>query len=84
MLMRKTVSVSKSVESIVGGHGGGDAGIVKEMYEYMTGNYNGYRAADIDISVKNHLIGFAAEKSRNFDTVESVDEFFKVYNMKNN
>lgn len=80
---KKKISVSETVESIVGGHGGGDAGIVREMYEYMTGNYNGYRAANIDISVKNHLIGFAAEKGRNSDTVESIDAFFESYGIKN-
>lgn len=83
-MQRKTVNVAETVESIVGGHGGGDVGIIREMYEYMTDSYNGYRAANIDVSVKNHLIGFAAEKSRNFDTVESIDKFFNEYGIKNN
>ena len=65
------------------GHGGGDQGMIKEMYDYFSGNYNGFCAADIDISVKNHLIGFAAEKARRSGTVESVDEFFSQYSMVN-
>jgi hypothetical protein len=41
----------------------------------MSGEYNGYCAADIDTSVKNHIIGFAAERARNNDTVENVAKF---------
>ena len=70
--------------SLLGGHGGGDAGMISELYDYFGDNYNGYCAADINISVKNHLIGFAAEKSRREDTVESVDKFFNDYNLVNN
>ena len=70
-------------ESILGGHGGGDAGLILELYDYLGGNYNGYCAADINISIKNHLIGFAAEKSRREDTVESIDKFFNDYNIDN-
>ena len=75
------IPVTATDESILGGHGGGDFGIVKELYDYLDGNYTGYCAADINISVKNHLIGFAAEKARHNGTVESVDEFFKEYGM---
>ncbi len=39
--------------------------------------------ADIEISVKNHLIDFAAEKARKSGTDESVDEFLKEYGMIN-
>ncbi len=39
--------------------------------------------ADIEISVKNHLIGFAAERTRKAGVVESVDEFLKEYGMIN-
>lgn len=77
---RKTqmVPVVKTEESITGGHGGGDYGIVEELYDYMSGNYTGYCAANIDTSVKNHIIGFAAEKARHCDTVENVAEFSKA------
>ncbi len=71
-------------DSILSGHGGGDSGIVTELYEYLNDNYNGYCAADIDISVKNHLIGFAAEKSRHNGTVEDIDKFFEDYGIVNN
>lgn len=70
-------------ESITSGHGGGDKGIIAEMYDYFAGDYKGFRAADIEISVKNHLIGFAAEKARLNDTVESVDKFFEEHGFIN-
>lgn len=73
------VEVEKTEESIAGGHGGGDAGIIDELYDYMSGNYTGYCAADIETSVKNHLIGFAAEKARHNDTVEYVAKFSEEY-----
>ena len=75
--------LSKEEESIVGGHGGGDAGLVRELYDYFSDNYTGYCAADIHISVKNHLIGFAAEESRREDTVVNIDRFFAQYGLQN-
>ena len=70
-------------EDILSGHGGGDAGLVCELYEYLSGDYKGYCAADIHTSVKNHLIGFAAERSRRNDTVESLDAYFREYGFEN-
>lgn len=68
-------SVAETEESIDGGHGGGDKGIVKELYEYLGGQYTGDRAADIHVSVSNHLIGFAAEKARHQDAVVTLEEY---------
>ncbi len=79
----KKVESSGISDSILSGHGGGDSGIVSELYDYLTGDYKGYCAADIDISVKNHLIGFAAEKSRHNGSVEDIDAFFEGYGIKN-
>ena len=77
------ISVISSEESILGGHGGGDAGLISELYDYFSDNYTGYCAADINVSVKNHLIGFAAEKSRREDTVENIDKYFATYGVDN-
>ena len=77
------VKVSSLDEGIMSGHGGGDQGIISELYDYLSGNYAGYRAADIEISVKNHLIGFAAERSRHNNTVEDIAAFFKAFGMTN-
>ncbi|MBR2616570.1 MAG: Gfo/Idh/MocA family oxidoreductase [Clostridia bacterium] len=70
-----TFPVSETQESIDGGHGGGDRGIIRELYQYMSGHYEGNRAADIHVSVSNHLIGFAAEKARRSSTVVSTQDF---------
>ena len=71
------VPVTTVDEHITGGHGGGDEGIIREMYDYFCGNYNGFRAADIQISVRNHMIGFAAEHARHTGTVVQVDEYLR-------
>jgi hypothetical protein len=78
---KKTVHVPvlEVDETINGGHGGGDEGIVREMYDYFSGEYTGFRAADIDISVKNHIIGFAAETARHTHTVMDVQKVLQEY-----
>ena len=81
---RHKVRVQAKGRIAVDGHGGGDSGMIAEMYDYFSGDYKGVCAADIDISVKNHLIGFAAEKARKNGTVERIDEFFKEYGVENN
>lgn len=78
-----TINVPKVEESILGGHGGGDAGIVLDLYEYLSGTYTGNSIADIQTSVNNHMIGFAAEQARHTDTVVNMDQFFEEYKMKN-
>ena len=78
-----TVPVLETEEEITGGHGGGDEGIIRELYDYMSGSYTGFRAADIQISVKNHLIGFAAEQARHTKSVVSIDEIMESYGFIN-
>jgi len=73
------ISVEKTEESIAGGHGGGDHGIVVELYDYLNNNYTGFCAADIETSVKNHLIGFAADQARKEDSVINVVQFSEEY-----
>ena len=80
----KKYPVSKTEESIAGGHGGGDNGIVAELYDYLGDNYTGYCAADIEISVKNHMIGFAAEQARHNNTVEDIKEYCDKLGFKYN
>ena len=70
-------------ESILGGHGGGDAGIISDLYEYLFGTYKGDSVADIRTSVNNHLVGFAAEKARHTDAVVNIDSFFGSYGFDN-
>ena len=64
-------------------HGGGDLGILLELYDYLSGNYTGYCAADIVRSVKNHMLVFAAEKARLNNTVESIDAYMAEFGLTN-
>ncbi len=75
--------VQETEESIAGGHGGGDQGIINDLYEYFNGTYTGCSVADIGVSVANHLIGFGAEVARHSDTVVSLDEFFAEQGYEN-
>ena len=71
-----TVPVEEATsESIAGGHGGGDAGISADMYNFLAGNEIELGASEIGISVYNHLIGYAAEEARHTDTVVDLDKF---------
>jgi hypothetical protein len=78
-----TVSVEETEESILGGHGGGDGGIIRDFYEYLNGTYTGSSIAEIQTSVSNHLLTFAAEEARHTDTVVSVDDYFVRNNFEN-
>lgn len=50
-------------DSIVGGHGGGDTGIIGALYGMLCGTPSP-DLSTLDISVENHKIAFAAELSR--------------------
>ncbi len=69
-----------ATDGILGGHGGGDAGIVVALYDYMTGNYTGNAVPTIEESCYNHLITFAAEHARLTGTVVDIDEY--INNLK--
>ena len=66
-------------ETLMGGHGGGDQGIVNVLYDYLANGYDGDLLSEIGISVENHLTVFAAEESRLNGTVVDVREFSKRY-----
>lgn len=77
------IPVVSSDESINGGHGGGDHGIVVDMYDYLCGTYTGKSVADISISASNHLIAYAAERSRHTDCVIMLDDYFEEFGLCN-
>ena len=62
-------------DAILDGHGGGDGGIVRVLYKYLTEDYNGDMLSEIGISVQNHMIAFAAETSRKENRVVKMSEF---------
>ena len=66
-------------ETINGGHGGGDGGIVRSFVQFVAGEYEGKSITNIDTSIESHLIAFAAEESRLNGTVIDVKEFRKRF-----
>ncbi len=78
---RKTTSVYKAEkdfdQSIAGGHGGGDMGIMVDLYDYIINNNPSNSISDISVSCMSHLIAFAAEKSRVSGEVVDMKEFTK-------
>ena len=61
-------------DSILSGHGGGDAGIIKALKDLIEGIPN-KSICDIAESCDNHMIAFAAEESRVMGTIVDMDEF---------
>ena len=73
---KKTIEIPVAAQDgITNGHGGGDEGIINSLYDYLIGEYKGFSISDIRTSVNNHLIVFAAEKSRKEGTVVDLEEF---------
>ena len=66
-------------QSIAGGHGGGDLGIMEDLYEYIINNNPSTSISDISVSAMSHLICFAAEKSRIKGTVVDMQEYIKKF-----
>ena len=65
--------------TLVGGHGGGDSGIVNSLYEYIANDVEDVCLSEIGISVKNHLATFAAEEARLNGTVMDIKEYENKY-----
>lgn len=66
-------------DGIAAGHGGGDDGIIHTLYEYISGSYTGDSVPTIGQSLYNHMLVFAAEKSRETNTVVDVEKFIASY-----
>lgn len=61
--------------TIVSGHGGGDSGLMADLFEYFGKDNRSKSICDVRRSYRNHLIGFAAEEARLNGTVVDLDEF---------
>ena len=65
-------------ETIAGGHGGGDTGIIHDLYKLLGEGITTRSVSDIRTSVTNHLTVFAAEESRcNGGHLVDVDEYLR-------
>ena len=73
------IDYSNVGDSITGGHGGGDAGIVDDLYKYVMEDYKSDDLSEINISAKNHMLVFAAEEARLNSTVVEVDKYMNKY-----
>jgi len=72
---KEVVIAEKAVDdTIVGGHGGGDQGIIAAFYDLLDGKISN-SIGDISESVSNHMIAFAAERSRLEGRVVEMSEF---------
>ncbi len=86
---RKTNTIDLKSEEFVSfydklaGHGGGDMGIVKSLYKYLTGEIDKKNLSEIGVSVENHLLSFAAEKARVEERIIKMDEYKKELGLNN-
>ena len=62
-------------ESITGGHGGGDGGIVYAFYDLLTGDLSSKSICSVSVACDNHMLAFAAEESRLTGKVIDVPEY---------
>ncbi len=63
--------------SIAGGHGGGDVGIMQDLYEYIANDNPSESISDISASCMSHLICFAAEEARKKNVTIDMNEYIK-------
>ena len=62
-------------ESILGGHGGGDARLIKALIELIAEGNTSVSYCSAMTSAKNHLAAYAAEESRHNGTVVDIAEY---------
>lgn len=66
-------------ESIAGGHGGGDTGIMNAVLARLNGEVNNKSICTLKETCRNHLISFAAEESRISGKVIDFEEYEKSF-----
>ena len=69
------IELNKLDETIIGGHGGGDTGIVIDLLQLLRGETPSKSVCEVRTSFENHLIGFAAEQSRLTRTVIDLNQY---------
>jgi hypothetical protein len=62
-------------DSIDGGHGGGDTGIMMSLSRRLNGDMTDISICSLADTCRNHLISFAAEESRVTGKVVDMKEF---------
>ncbi len=69
------IDVASFGNNISSGHGGGDTGLIRALYDYIALGKQSPDFTEIGISVENHMIAFAAEEARLSGRVVDVDEY---------
>ena len=77
---KRTVD-SDARDGILGGHGGGDDRIVLALYDYFTEGKGKEKITEADISCRNHMLVFAAERSRETGETVDVSNFMREYGL---
>lgn len=73
------IDYSNVGDSILGGHGGGDDGIILDLHKYLNGEIEASAVSEIGISVKNHMLAFAAEASRKNYSVVDLESYISKF-----
>ncbi len=71
----ETIDTSATDHSILGGHGGGDSGIMKSFIDSVASGDPSAITTGPQVSLETHLMVFAAEKSRREGRVVELSEF---------
>lgn len=75
---QETIIPMHSIDGVVGGHGGGDAGIVNSIYAYLVDNAKVKAIPTIQESCHNHILVFASEMSRLTGQVIDIAHFINT------
>ena len=68
----QVIEANTADASILGGHGGGDFGLMQNFVQAVAANDPAKIISGPDETLESHLMVFAAEKARHADTVEEV------------
>ena len=66
-------------QTIAGGHGGGDMGIMEDLYDYLALGCPSDSISDLEVSCMSHLICFAAEEARKKGITVDMNEYLKRF-----
>ena len=72
-----------TMEEETGGHGGGDLGIMEDLYDYVANDSPSNSISDITVSSMSYLMCFAAELSREACNVVDMAEYVEYLKNKN-
>ena len=81
MTKEKRTVDSAARDGILGGHGGGDNRIILALHDYFTEGKGKENITEADISCRNHMLVFAAERSRETGATVDVAEFMRGYGL---